>query len=162
MSTPDVSCVPACATGKSCADGSCTPVDEPQIQFGVTDEDPGVFTPISEGGDMPIFTFGQGGSHMFVTIRAAGFDVGDEQMLEITYIMFWQVDNSALSGFAEITGFSPIGNGVFEARRRIVFISEFPEALDGTPADLSLIVESTVDSDQFARVEHAVNLVLAS
>lgn len=155
-----VVCDPACEDGKTCVEGFCTPVDEAEVQFGFTNEDTGEFSPIVDGGVMPIFTFGQGGSHMYITVRAAGFEVPDDQTLSVTYILFWQVDGSALSGFEEIIEFTPLGDGVYEAQRRIVFISEFPEVADGTAADLTIIVESLENPDQRIRLEAMVNLEL--
>lgn len=155
-----VVCDPACEDGETCVEGFCTPVDEAEVQFGFTNEDTGEFTPITDGGVMPIFTFGQGGSHMYITVRAAGFEVPEDQTLSVTYILFWQVDGSALSGYEEIIEFSPLGDGVYEAQRRIVFISEFPEVADGTAADLTIIVESLENPEQRIRLEAMVNLEL--
>lgn len=151
-------CVPACDAGEECRDGVCVAVNLARVEVGFTDEDTDEYSIVSDGAVMPIFTFGQGGAHMFATLRVTGIAPDDDGTLLVTYIMIDQADSSALAGFEEVTDFVSLGENTFEAKRRIVFISRFPEVIDGATVDLRVIVESPTDSEERVSIEQSLLL----
>lgn len=151
-------CEPSCGFGQICEKTGCVPTDQPAVEFGYTDNQTDTYAALGEGDSMPYFTLGQGGSHMFVTIRAAGVTPGPGGTLDITYIMTRQTDGSVLSGFNESTEFSPVEDGILEANRRLVLISEFPNAINGAGAVLLVRVTSPTDPAQSASIEQPLVL----
>lgn len=146
-------CEPACGFGLVCVEGDCTPVTDPMGEIGYTDDQTNDYAPTPDGSIMPIFTFGQGGSHMFVTLRVAGLDVPPDGTLEVSYEITHTDDDSELSAFSQLTQFSALGEGAFEASRRVIFLSAFPEVLHGDIVRCSFVVTSPDDVTQSVTIE---------
>jgi hypothetical protein len=53
--------------------GADKPPVKPEVQIGTYDQDTFDFTPLEEDGDVPLRTFGQGGTHAALAIRCIGF-----------------------------------------------------------------------------------------
>jgi hypothetical protein len=61
--------------------GACA--DGPGVAIGVTGEPTGLeFDPLAKGGDIPLETFGQGGTHAALAIRTIGF--GKQAFVDVT------------------------------------------------------------------------------
>ncbi len=62
------------------ADAGSAP--EPEVQIGTPDPQTGLdFVPLMDGGDIPLETFGQGGTHATVAVRCIGF--GDRAFVDV-------------------------------------------------------------------------------
>ena len=56
---------------------------EAEVQLGTPDDDTGLdFVPFEDGSDLPLETFGQGGTHVSMAVRCIGF--GNRAFVEVT------------------------------------------------------------------------------
>jgi hypothetical protein len=53
--------------------GDSTPAVKPEVQIGTSNEDNLDFIPLDDGDDVPLRTFGQGGTHAAIAVRCIGF-----------------------------------------------------------------------------------------
>lgn len=155
---PPTTCDPACAEGEVCEIGVCVVAVDPAMEFGFTDEVTDEFAAYTDGGTLPYFTLGQGGSHTFVTIRAAGIAPSADGRLDVRYLVTRQSDGFALSDLEQRTPFTRLADGTLEAERRLLFLLEFPEVLVGESADFTLVVSSPDDPSQSVTVERSLAL----
>lgn len=155
---PPLDCVPACGFGQVCHEGSCVPATDPAVQLGYTDESLDDYIAKPDGATMPLYTFGQGGGHMFVTIRVAGLAVPADGALDVGYEITRPADNTMLSSFSQLTQFDSLGGGVFEASRRVIFLNDFPELLHQDTIHCMFVVTSPMDAAQTVTVEQTLIL----
>jgi hypothetical protein len=133
----------------------------PSAELGYTDAVAGVFVAVADGGVMPLYTGGQGGSHIFVTIRAQGFPtdaVGNATIVvdeAVTLVDSGQV----LHDFAQTVGFSRT-DGAVEIQNRFVFLDALPDNLDGQRATLDFTLSSAGGEGVQANVTQTVELDL--
>lgn len=63
-----------CADSSHGADGGADkPAVKPEVQIGTYDQDTYDFLPLEDDGDVPLRTFGQGGTHAAIAVRCIGF-----------------------------------------------------------------------------------------
>jgi hypothetical protein len=155
---PPLTCEPPCGFGLVCQDGACTPVNVPQCQLGYTDEATDEYSATPDGATMPLFTFGQGGGHMFVTIRVAGLTVPSDGTLEVDYEITRPEDSTVLSEFNQLTHFSSLDGGIFEASRRVIFLNDFPELLHGDTIRCTFVIASPEDVGQTVSIDQTLVL----
>ncbi|MEK6676758.1 MAG: hypothetical protein AABZ47_14030 [Planctomycetota bacterium] len=151
-------CEPPCDMGQVCNMGVCAPADPPQAEFGFTNEQTDVCTALTDGGRLPYFTLGQGGSHTFFTIRVAGISTSADERLDVSYRMIRRTDGFVLIDFQQRTSFVPLDDGTLEAERRLVFILEFPDLLDGVMVDGTFVVTSPIEPTQTVTIEQSLVL----
>src|SRR5262245_52431345 len=71
----------ALALAASCPDTMMVEPDPdpaPTAELGYTDPITDAFAPVPNGATMPLFTGGQGGSHIYATLRATGFPTAED------------------------------------------------------------------------------------
>lgn len=105
-----------------------TPDVEAEIEVGLKVGDP--YTLLRNGDNVPAFTFGQGSSHFFLTIRATGFPAGSQ--VEVTQVGLLPDDTPAVIESTQITTFVEIEPGLNEIEDRLVPIDGvFPSLVFG-------------------------------
>lgn len=147
--------------------GSCVPSNDETtgpaaVEFGFTDEGSGDFVPVAEGEVMPLFTGGQGGSHIFVTLRASGFPIDSDGKAGIVVAEIVSLADSGvvLHDFTQTVAFNEIGNGQAEIRSRFVFLDALPEDLDQKTAIVDFTLSSAADPSIRAQVSQTIRLDL--
>jgi len=134
---------------------SATPVDNTNdnqpvaasAEIGYTDEGGVSYTPVSDGEVMPLFTSGQGGSHMFAVIRAAGFPVDESGNAEVTLHQYATLapDAIVVHDFTQVVTFSRLDNGQITTPERIVIFNALPEDVDGQLITITFNLTSVAD-----------------
>jgi hypothetical protein len=128
-----------CGDGRVCMDGMCA--DAPAVEFGYTDSATGSYRRIGEGEVMPLFTAGQGGGHVYLTIRLRGFGPPRDGIVA-AYVS----QNVVLvedGGVLELHDFTQIGalpfheteegSGVYQLVSRFIFLDVVPSYIEGQP-----------------------------
>lgn len=157
------SCVLApLAIAGSCAPPADAPLGPATVEFGFTDESGGEFVPVADGEVMPLFTGGQGGSHIFVTLRAGGFPLDRENKagIVVAEVVSLSESGEVLHDFTQTVAFNDAGDGRVEIRSRFVFLDALPENLDGRTARIDFTLTSAEDPSITARVQQSVVLDL--
>lgn len=120
------------------------------------------YTRVEDGEVMPLFTSGQGGSHMFVVLRADGFpvdDVGDAEITVRQYITLAS-DERVLHDFTQQVPFSRIDNGQIAAAERIVIFAARPEEVNGQIVNILFTLTSVEDPTIAATIEQTLLMTL--
>ncbi len=135
---------------------------EPTAELGYTDLDNNTFTPVPDGATMPLFTGGQGGSHIFATVRASGFPAGEDGKATIQLAQNVTLSDSGavLHDFTQTVSFEPIGGGLFEIASRFVFLDAVPTDLHGQNADIDFVLQSLDQPEITAQINQTVRLEL--
>jgi len=124
------------------------------VEIGYTDETGLNYQVIPDGGVMPLFTIGQGGSHMFATLRATGFPVDEFGTANINLDEFVTLgpDQRVIHNLSEpVTFFSIADDGVEVQSRRIVF-DALPTEVDGQLISVEFTLTSVADPTINARI----------
>jgi hypothetical protein len=151
-------CEPACGFGLVCVDGACVGVDTPVAQIGQVNAASGDYLVTPDGATMPLYTFGQGGGHMFVSIRVAGISAPPDGTLDVSYEIVRPSDSVVLSAFQQMVHFDSLEGGILEAPGRVIFLNDFPELLHEDTIRCSFVVTSPVDPAQRATVNQTLIL----
>ncbi len=135
---------------------------EPTAELGYTDPADDSYVAVPDGATMPLFTGGQGGSHIFATVRASGFPTASDGKATIQLAQSVTLSGSGevLHDFTQTVTFEPIGNGVFEIAERFVFLDAVPVDLHGRNAGIDFVLTSLEEPDMTARISQTVLLEL--
>ncbi|MCB9851010.1 MAG: hypothetical protein H6817_09950 [Phycisphaerales bacterium] len=149
---------PGCTAGGPNPDGDGDmnsngpdPVDSKVVEIGYTDLDSEVYAALGEGATMPLFTAFQGGSHVYVTIRARGFpmDAGDATDLSLEEIIRVVATDEIIHQFSQVVSFSAIDADTLEVASRFMFLNATPDELDGATVRVELHIAAIgVDSSK--------------
>ncbi len=123
-------------------------------ELGFTDDETLAYTRIEDGGVMPLFTGGQGGSHIFATLRATGFptEADGTAQIRIRQRVTLESDGRVLNEFSQIVPFQPAPDGSVEVRSRFVFLDAFPRDIDGETILVDFTLTSAVDETVTAQI----------
>ena len=151
-----------CALDATCDQGQ-VPSPAPQVEIGFTDSTDDTYKVVDNGGAMPLFTALQGGSHIFVTLRAAGFPnaTGGEASVVLAQRVTL-LNGDLLHDFTQITRFTEIDGGFIELESRFVFLDALPEDIDGQTAILSFTLTAVEDESVVADLTQNVVLELVT
>lgn len=119
-------------------------VPETSIELGQANED--VFVPIADGGDMQLFSFGQGGVHFFLRYRVTGFRANPNVTVTISVI---RAEDFApvVREFAQIEDMVEVEPGVNETQmNRLVRVDSIVSA-DVFDRDVLIVVTVTDNLD---------------
>ncbi len=132
-----------CDDGQVCTEGVCeeAPIAEPRLEIGYTNSATGGYRVIGEGGIMPLFTAGQGGGHVFVTLRLTGFGppmdgivgaIVSQRVVLVEEGGIQVLHDFTQSGALPFRETEP-GSGVYELMSRFVFLDVVPTFIDRRP-----------------------------
>ena len=149
-----------CTPNEVCEDFSCVASPDPQVEVGFTDLDSGTYRVITDGQVMPLFTAFQGGSHIFVTLRAAGFPHTEDGTVDVVVAQIvTRLDSGdVLNEFIQTIPFTAIEESRIERESRFVFLDATPEDLDGQTVMLSFTLTEPEDGSIFASITQTVVL----
>jgi hypothetical protein len=160
-----------------CLSGGCPPVEmdpnagggqdmtdetpDPSVELGFTEALSDTYTRVGPDEVMPFFTSGQGGSHIFATIRATGFPIDDAGMssIALTEIVVLSDTGQELHNFTQTVAFEQVAGDMVEVASRFVFLSALPRDLEGRLASVTLTLVSTTDPTRIANLIQRVQLV---
>lgn len=147
--------------------GSCT-MDQPDpndalpaptVEIGFTDDVTGVYTPIADGGEIPLFSGLQGGRHIFVTFRATGFEaVGGSAAVELQEFITSADGADVLSDITGERTFTDIGGGVVELRSWFIFLAAPPAELENATAVLRFTLVDPTDASRQTEITRTLLL----
>jgi hypothetical protein len=131
---------------------------DPTVEFGFTDADTLSFVPVLEGETMPLFSSGQGGSHIFVTLRVTGFPVAPQGITEILIDekITREFDQFVLHDFEQVVSFTPSPDGPLEVQSRFVFLDSIPREVDGQSVFVEFTLTSTMDDSVSVNVSRSI------
>ena len=154
--TSDEDCMP----NEVCEDFSCVASPDTQVEIGFTDLDSGTYRVITDGQVMPLFTAFQGGSHIFVTLRATGFpDTEDGAVNVVVAQIVTRLDSGdVLNEFTQTIPFTEIDESRIERESRFVFLDATPEDIDGQTVMLSFTLTAQEDDSIVAGITQTVVL----
>jgi hypothetical protein len=138
------------------------PSEPASAELGFTDFESGAYARVSDGGVMPLFTGGQGGSHIFATLRARGFPAGENGIVRIALAeIVTRADTSeVLHDFTQTIDFAPRDDGAVEVTSRFVFLDALPDDLDGVTTAVRFVLTSAEDSAITTTIEQMIVLDL--
>lgn len=130
--------------------------------LGFTNPTTTAFQVIGHGETMPLFTGGQGGSHLFVTIRATGFprSADDSATIRVAQFVELGATGQELHNFEQAVRFAPLSDDTSEVASRFVFLDAVPSSLDGELANLAFELTSTTDDQVSVTIMQTVVLDL--
>ncbi len=144
--------------------GECQnqPLGEPTAELGFTNLQSETYSPILDGDVMPLFTGGQGGSHIFATIRITNFPANGNGQAEVLISQLVQRsdDGTVVHQFDQQVDFQPIGNGVFEEASRFVFLEAIPAELHLQEVEIVFQLTSVPQPETSAEINTIVTLEL--
>lgn len=155
----------AMAMGGECQNGVEPIPTDTTAELGFTSLVSQAYTTVPDGGTMPLFTGGQGGSHIFATLRITGFsaNVNGTVDIELTQTVTRTSDGTLLHPeFLQAVEFAPIGNDVFELPSRFVFLDALPEDLDMQSVEIEFRLRAAAQPSVSAEVQQTVILQLQS
>lgn len=157
--TPECTSNADCREGEVCRDGKCNQASSSAAEIGYTDP-AGVYQEIKDGDNMPLFNMNQGGSHLYVTVRATGFPPPMEGVVGITLRQRVEVPElmEVPHDFTANLPFTPIEDGRIEFPRRFVFFAIRPFELDGKDAVVTFTLTAFDDPTISVVVERMVVL----
>lgn len=118
------------------------PVMEPRIELGIGEGSN--FSVLSDGDPIQVLTAGQGGTHVFLTMRA--YDFGDDIGARLTISVVDDNNSFQISGPANFTIFlEDDGAGYFE-QERLVSFRVTPSYITGQTATFTVTVADTVST----------------
>jgi hypothetical protein len=131
-------------------------------ELGYTDIEDSTYLTVGNGATMPLFTGGQGGSHIFATVRATGFPLTPEgkAVIQLAQRVTMPAGGMVLHDFTQTVTFEPIGSGMFEIASRFVFLDALPADLQGKTANVSFVLTSLDDPATAAQIDQTVLLQL--
>lgn len=134
----------------------------PSVEIGYIDEVAGTYRRVGEGEVMPLYVGFQGGSHIFVTLRATGFptDQDGKASIVITERVTRTGTPVVLSDFSQTVLFSLNGDGVLELPSRFVFLDSPTADINDTDAVLSFTLALESDPQVAAQVTQVVRLLV--
>lgn len=144
-------------------DGEPNQPSEPaSAELGFTDFESGAYARVSDGGVMPLFTGGQGGSHIFATLRARGFPAAENGIarIQLAEVVTRADTSEVLHDFTQTIDFAPRDDGAVEVTSRFVFLDALPDDLDGTAATVRFVLTSADDAAIGAAIEQTIVLDL--
>lgn len=132
------------------------------FEIGYTDESTGTYSIVRGGEIMPLFTGGQGGSHIYATLRATGFPAKADGTADVLLVerVTATATGAVLHDFQQRVNLRPLAGGTFELRSRFVFLDALPEVIDGVQARLEFSLTSELDPSRTASVTQVVILDL--
>lgn len=130
--------------------------------LGFTNPTTNAFQVIGPGESMPLFTGGQGGSHLFVTMRATGFPRSADGTTSIRVAQFVELGSTGqeLHNFEQAIRFEPLSDDTSEVVSRFVFLDAVPSTLDGELANLEFELISSTDDQVSVTIVQTVVLDL--
>ena len=153
----------ALVAGAGCPDPMMNDPDPvPTAELGYTDLTTDAYSPVPNGATMPLYTGGQGGSHIYATLRATGFPAGGDGTVSIQLAQTaTRVSNGTLlHDFAQPVVFVPLGDGQFEVKSRFVFLDALPADLDGQAVHFVFVLTATDQPDKTVRIDETLNVDL--
>jgi len=150
--------------GTDPGDGGGTDDPPPvKAELGYTDQETGIYTPVGDGEVMPLFSSGQGGSHIFATLRATGFPTAEDGGADIALVEDIRLASSGISvhDFSEIVRFETTPDGHLEAASIFMFLQILPFIADGQTVDVAISLTSAEDMEVTAQIAQTVVLSLA-
>ncbi len=149
-----------CMPNEVCEDSSCVTSPEPRIEIGFTELDSGAYRVITDGQVMPLFTAFQGGSHIYVTLRALGFPYseGGTVDVEVAQIVTLLDTGAVLNEFTQTIEFTEIEESRIERESRFVFLEAVQADLDGQTVTLSFTLTAQEDDSIVAGINQTVVL----
>ena len=147
------------------ADDGDMPMDDPgepapAVEFGYTDDVTEAYVPVAAGEVMPLYQGFQGGSHIFVTLRATGFEPDESGQVAMVLSQRVTVNDGArvLSDFPQEISFSEVADGVVELRSRFIFLDSVTSDIEGATALITFALVDAADPNRIARIEQTVVL----
>lgn len=132
--------------------------DPASAEIGYTDESGLNYTVVGDGEVMPLFTSGQGGSHMFVVLHATGFPVDENGNAEINVdqLVTLGEDGRVLHDFDAQVTFSSLEDGVLTTPERIVIFDAAPDQVDGQILSIDFVLTSVADPTVTASIQQTL------
>lgn len=145
-------------------DGNTNGSGEPKAiaVLGYTDPLSRAFTPVADGEVMPLYTGGQGGSHIFVTVRINGFPASDEgyASVRLDEVVTLESDGRVLHDIEQVVRFLPVADNTMEISSRFVFLDAVPTTINGRVAIVDFGLTSEADPAVTARIRQSILLDL--
>lgn len=146
--------------------GGCPPdMMDPMVgplsaDFGFTDEADDSYTSVGQGEVMPLFAGFQGGSHVFVTLRASGFptDSAGKASIRLAQRVARAGSGVALSEFSQDVMFERNAEGVLELADRFIFLDAATPDIDETDAVMTFTLTSISNPAMTTTVTRTVRL----
>lgn len=131
-------------------------------EIGYTDANGENYTVVGDGEVMPLFTSGQGGSHMYAVLRASGFPVDEDGNAEINVAQVVTLVSNAqeLHRFSTQVTFTSLDDGQLTTLERIVIFDAPPEAVDGQVLAIDFLLSSVSDPTVSARIQQTLLMQL--
>jgi hypothetical protein len=137
-------------------DGGATPA----LEIGFTDPDDNSYRTVGHLGDMPVYRGFQGGSHLFVTLRAQGLTADDqgqalllmEESLEVA------AGGNMLGELTSQVAFQHLGSALFELSMHFMFLDAVVTDLDNKDVYLAFRLASTDGATLYAERRQLVTL----
>lgn len=148
-----------CMPNEVCEDSSCATSPEPRVELGFTDLDSGAYRAIADGQVMPLFTAFQGGSHIYVTLRATGFPHSEGGTdVEVAQTVTLLDTGVVLNEFSQVLPFAEIEESRIERESRFIFLDAFQANIDGQTVILSFTLTAQEDDSIVAGITQTVVL----
>ncbi len=148
-----------CEEGEVCEDFSCVASSDPQVEIGFTDLDSGTYRVITDGQVMPLFTAFQGGSHIYVTLRATGFPYSEGGTdVEVAQTVTLLETGDVLNEFSQVLPFAEIEESRIERESRFIFLDALQSDIDGQTVMLSFTLTAREDDSIVAGINQTVVL----
>jgi len=131
-------------------------------EIGYTDEAGLNYAVVGNGEVMPLFTSGQGGSHMFAVLRASGFPVDENGNAEINVDQIITLDPGGriLHDFSSQVTFSSLEVGQLTTLERIVVFEASPDDVNGQSINIAFLLTSVADPTVSAVIQQSLLMQL--